>query len=187
MMDTSDTDATVNISNSTFYLNYADTGGAIYANGNSAQDEMFIANSTFVSNIADSGGALYRAGGVVEVFNSILTDSPFDENCGGWILDESHNIDSGDSCGFDPANGSMINTNPLVGPLQNYGGATPTHALLEGSPAIDTADTVYCLSTDQRGVPRPQDGDGDGTAFCDIGSFEYIIFSSFVYLPITLR
>jgi CSLREA domain-containing protein len=173
-METTTADGSTNISNSTFYLNYADAGGAIYVDGDSAQDRMFIANSTFVSNIADSGGAIYRAGGVMEVFNSILTDSPFDENCWGWILDEGHNIDSGDSCGFDLSNGSLINTAPLVGPLQNNGGDTTTHALLDGSPAIDAANPLYCLATDQRGVPRPQDGDGDGTAVCDIGSFEYM-------------
>ena len=187
LMDITDSDTSVDISNSTYYLNYAEMGGAIYVDGNSAQDRMFIANSTFVSNIADSGGALNRAGGVVEIFNSLLTDSPFDENCSGWILDEGHNVDSGDSCGFDPSNGSMINTDPQVGPLQNNGGDTPTHALLAASPAIDAADPLYCPPADQRGVARPQDGDGDGTPICDIGSFEYIIFSSFIYLPVTIR
>jgi CSLREA domain-containing protein len=175
LMDITDEDTSINIYNSTFYLNYADTGGAIYVDGDSAQDRIFITNSTFVSNIANSGGAFYQAGGIAEIFNSILTDSLFDENCWGLILAEGHNIDSGDSCGFDSANGSLINTDPLVGPLLNNGGETPTHALLDGSPAIDAADPLNCPSTDQRGVPRPQDGDSDGIAICDIGSFEYLI------------
>ncbi len=57
-------------------------------------------------------------------------------------------------------------TNPLLDPLQDNGGPTFTHALLQGSPAIDAAHNAHCLSTDQRGQPRPH-----GTA-CDIGAYE---------------
>jgi hypothetical protein len=55
---------------------------------------------------------------------------------------------------------------PLLGPLQNNGGRTATHALLPGSPALDTGGPA-CAATDQRGVARPQ-----GPA-CDIGAFEF--------------
>jgi len=51
-----------------------------------------------------------------------------------------------------------------------------THYLLPGSPAIDYGDNAsdHCPLMDQRGVDRPQDGDGDGTATCDIGAFELL-------------
>ncbi|MGH3090651.1 MAG: choice-of-anchor Q domain-containing protein, partial [Rubrobacteraceae bacterium] len=74
------------------------------------------------------------------------------------------------------ATGDQTNvSDPGLGPLQNNGGPTFTHALLPGSPAIDQGDSPG-LATDQRGQPRPHDDPniknatgGDGS---DTGSFE---------------
>ena len=63
--------------------------------------------------------------------------------------------------------------NPLLGALQDNGGPTLTHALLSGSPAIDSGDdsvvgSPLFLTTDQRGAgfPRLQG------AHVDIGAYE---------------
>ncbi|MBL8183277.1 MAG: hypothetical protein JNL64_17055, partial [Blastocatellia bacterium] len=61
---------------------------------------------------------------------------------------------------------------PLLGPLSFNGGSTRTHALLTGSPAIDTSDPATFPSTDQRGIARPQNGDGTGDTRADIGAYE---------------
>ena len=60
--------------------------------------------------------------------------------------------------------------------LAPNGDTTKTHALVADSPAID-AVTGTCPppADDQRGVDRPQDGDGDNVAVCDIGSFEIML------------
>jgi hypothetical protein len=59
---------------------------------------------------------------------------------------------------------------PILGPLQDNGGPTETHALLDGSPAINAASCTDIdgndVTQDQRGVSRPQ-----GPA-CDIGAYE---------------
>jgi hypothetical protein len=77
------------------------------------------------------------------------------------------NLSSDATCGF-----SLENIDPLLLPLADNGGPTPTHALRPDSPAID-AGGVACEPADQRGVFRPQDGDRDGVAACDIGAFEF--------------
>ena len=78
---------------------------------------------------------------------------------------QGYNLSSDNSCGFNQPT-DLVNTDPLLGPQQNNGGPTFTHALLHGSPAIDAANNTGAPATDQRGTPRPQ-----GTT-CDIGAYE---------------
>ncbi len=65
---------------------------------------------------------------------------------------------------------------PLLGPLQDNGGPTPTQALLTGSPAIDQGGPVEGVMTDQRGRFRPVDAvmiaPAEGGDNSDIGAFE---------------
>jgi len=51
-----------------------------------------------------------------------------------------------------------------------------TYALVTGSPAIDAVNNGTCPppATDQRGIGRPQDGNGDGDPACDIGAYELV-------------
>jgi CSLREA domain-containing protein len=95
--------------------------------------------------------------------NSILAGNN-GQNCGGTILSEGHNLSSDGTCGFGGP-GDFNETDPLLGPLADNGGPTLTHALLPGSPAIDSGDPDQLPATDQRGVIRPQIEGPDRGAF----------------------
>ncbi|MFN7874007.1 MAG: S8 family serine peptidase, partial [Pirellula sp.] len=59
-----------------------------------------------------------------------------------------------------------------IGPLQDNGGSTWSHALLPGSPALDGANPASTLRMDQRGEFRPHDADGRFSPRSDIGAVE---------------
>jgi hypothetical protein len=109
----------------------------------------------------------------VTLISSIVANSTSGGDCFGLISSGGYNLDSDGSCGLAGA-GDQSGVNPLLGPLQDNGGPTNTHALLVSSPAIDhipigTNGCGTTITTDQRGVSRPQPSGGD----CDIGAYEF--------------
>jgi hypothetical protein len=99
-----------------------------------------------------------------------LLDGNAGDNCAAIVVSNGANLSDDDSCNFG-AN-DFENTLALLGPLQDNGGPTYTHALKSGSPAIDQAPCDR--PEDQRGVARPYDGNNDGQNGCDIGAYERI-------------
>ena len=73
-------------------------------------------------------------------------------------------------CRFDADASDQLGVDAGLGPLVDNGGPTRTH--LPGTAEIDRGQAAACPPTDQRGLPRPVDGDGDGTATCDAGAVE---------------
>jgi hypothetical protein len=107
----------------------------------------------------------------------VAVNTPSD--CEGNITSNGYNMDSDNSCGFTATGDKPGVTNPGLGPLAlNHPGTTETHALLDGSPAIDAVlNGCPPPSTDQRGVTRPQ-----GSA-CDMGAYEKIVSVSGGAIP----
>ena len=165
---------TLNITNSTFSRNSA----AVLAGGvfNNTGAHLTVTHATFWGNIhgaPERGGAI-ASGGTATLSNTILAGSSSSENCSEGITDGGYNISDDASCGFNQPTSKNSSDPKLASTLANNGGPTQTIALTQDSHALNAipkgqsgcATTSNRVTTDQRGVKRPQ---GKG---CDIGAFE---------------
>lgn len=164
-------------------------GGGIYNNGGT----LTLANGTVADNTAGSAGTNGRGGGIYSntgstttLRNTILARNTADvgsngDGANGAFTSQGYNLigDTWLAFFFNQTGDQTGVANPGLGLLADNGGPTKTHALQSGSPAIDTGNPTQpgggspaCEATDQRGETRPADGDGNGTATCDIGAFE---------------
>ncbi len=180
--------ATVEIVNSTLSENLAYAGGGIYNASSPGSVTLTIANSTLNGNSATNGGGIFNGttffgspsgSATVEIGSTILnagasganiTNYAFSAIATGTVTSLGYNLSSDDGGGFLTATGDQINTDPMLGPLQDNGGLTFTCALLPGSPAINAGDPKFT---------PPPDFDQRGPGFrrvaygrIDIGAFE---------------
>jgi len=186
--------ASLTITDSALSGNVATTGGAIANDGASGMANLTINDSTLSSN--SSEGIFNDGTATITITNSTLSDNTVATisilagslNIGNTILkaaasgvnmnigkpatvtSRGYNVSSDDAGGFLARPGDQINTEPMLGPLQNNGGPTFTHALLPGSPAIETGDPKFTPPPyyDQRGPVFWRVRNGR----IDIGSFE---------------
>ncbi|MEH1816951.1 MAG: Calx-beta domain-containing protein, partial [Nostoc sp.] len=174
---------TTTLSNSTVSSNTVKVnGGGIYSGGGT------VSNTTIFGNTADSdnnnagnGGGIYRSAGTWSISNSIIAgnidlgnDAPdvYGANFNGNAYNLIGKI-AGKSSGTLGTGTDIINPNPGLKPLGDYGGSTQTHALYFNSPARNAGDPAYngSLTTDQRGTDFNRIESGR----IDIGAFEYVL------------
>jgi CSLREA domain-containing protein len=176
---------TATLTNDTISGNTVDgQGGGIYEG---CFDTLSLTNVTIANNEASFGkaigaGGLYvssATGGSATVKNTIISGNT-GVNCQGRdaITSQGHNLEEGPTfeeptlCGFDAA-GDVVEESTSLEALAPNNGVTQSHALQAGSPAVDGVGNGCPPPTgDQRSLLRPIDGDNDGEALCDIGSFE---------------
>jgi hypothetical protein len=176
---------TLTATNTTFSFNTNQAGTTAYGGAIiTTFSTAFLRHCTIVSNSA-SGGAAANGGGIlsdngtvqlshtVVARNSSATGA--DLGAFGTAITGSFSL-IGDGTGgglVNGANGNQVGTtatplSPLLGPLQNNGGRTPTFRPLPGSPVLDAGDPAIAgaPAMDQRGFARISGGR------IDIGSVE---------------
>src|SRR3954454_998191 len=169
-VDPSDPSRTFQVTNSTFFGNGAagpgGFGGGMYLGTGTAT----LTNVTIAGNTAPFGGGFYNdvADNAATFANSIVANNSPSDCDGNAVADVGENLDTDGTCSF-----ALSSADPNLAPLADNGGPTFTMALQSPSPAIDQGANSTCASVDQRGAPRPVDGDGDTTADCDLGAFEF--------------
>jgi hypothetical protein len=176
---------TISISNSTISGNgdgvhnstLSDTvvsDSTISDNGSGIHNDGAIAASVYNTTMSNNGVEIQNSSPVVvTVSNTIFNVSPGGHsivNDFGTVTSDGYNVSSDDGGGYLNAPGDQINTDPLLGPLQDNGGPTLTRALLSGSPAIDAGDPNFVgpPDYDQRGPGYDRVRNGR----IDVGSFE---------------
>lgn len=180
---------TAHLSNCTVSGNQAHINGGGIENFEGAASVITITHCTIANNNANNrGGGILNSHGAMSGTTATITNSLIvsntassGNNCindtGDIFLANGNNLATDGSCpGFLQVTVAQLN----LGPLANNGGPTQTHALLSDgngvSVAIDAGDQTECeangITTDQRGVFRPADGNGDTLKVCDIGAFE---------------
>jgi len=160
---------TLTITNSTVTGNSAvgQHDGHPWGHGGGIVGEVTLTNSTLSNNYSNlSAGGIEGSGAIG---NTIL-NSNSGANITGSMTSLGYNISSDDGGGNLTGPGDQINTDPMIGPLQNNGGPTLTHALLPGSPAVNAGDPNFTPPPfyDQRETPYVRVFNGR----IDIGAFE---------------
>lgn len=171
------------VSNSTVSGNSATRSGGGIANF-PFFDSTSVSNSTIANNLADSDdNGVGKGGGIannplgfgtmiLELKNSLVADN-FDSS--GIAPDVFGQIKSLDFNLVEDTTGSTYTNltanciflqNPLLSALAENGGKTKTHALQNGSPAINSGTDTDSPLTDQRGTNRQ--------STTDIGAFEFV-------------
>ena len=152
------------------------SGGGIFRTPNASGAVVAsLQNNLIALNKAGSGGS---GGAGLQGYGTTGAAGSGDDLSGSFVS-EGYNLVGYNDSSFDlilvsggagtdliPSSGSKIN--PLLGPLFDNGGPTPTIALLTGSPALDAGDDLVASSlvADQRGYARLSG------AHVDIGAFE---------------
>jgi len=166
---------TLTVTNSTISGNSVEAvpGGSNDGGGVYNAATLTVTNSTFSDNSAfqSQGGAILNMGEATigdTVLNAVVNGGTITN--AGTVASLGYNLASDDGGGVLTGPGDQINTDPTLGPLQDNGGPTFTHALLPGSPAIDAGDPSFTPppSRDQRGCPFVRVFNGR----IDVGSFE---------------
>ncbi len=151
--------------NSTVHGNDGEYGGAVHSTG-----LTIVSHSTISSNTSSSAsgfpGGIVVTEGEFYMRNTIVAGNNGDIR--GSLAASDHNLigHSNGGSGYGP--NDILDVDPMLGPLTDNGGPTPTMALLPGSPAIDAGDNTDAPEWDQRGLGFPRIVNGT----IDIGAFE---------------
>lgn len=143
--------------------NHAEIGGGV-----ALGDMGVLRNCTVVTNVATGTGGGVYARSSAAVYSTVLYYNSA-SNAPNWFNDHA-NENFIASCTFPmpPGQGNITNA------PQFMNATSGDYHLAAGSPCIDAGTNIVTVTNDLDGIPRPLDGNGDGTPQWDIGAYEYL-------------
>ena len=185
------------LTGSTVSGNHAAIGGGIWMSGDTPVSPAKIQNSTISGNVGDVAvGGIVANMPLILANSTVAFNTSVALDVSGLYLGDDAELESSiiannsagatqrdvggsNSASITGANNLVgvtfltlppdtISADPILGPLANNGGLTKTHALLTGSPAIDSGNNSLDLTREQRGTGFAREVD----ASADIGAFE---------------
>jgi hypothetical protein len=163
---------TANVVNSTVSGNIVTSGGSAFE----AAVALNVFNSTIAFNraygaYATPGAGLSAGVDVTDIESTIIANNEAGGEPSDFTATQLFNLSGSNDLimvSTDAQPAGTLTADPMLAPLAANGGPTETHALLPGSPAIDTGNDTAGFATDQRGVGFAR----VVGAAADIGAFE---------------
>lgn len=162
--------------NVTTHPSFSTLGGGLFIS-----KPTVIQSSTVTDNDAADGAGIYLEPiglpgntGSVTLTHTIIAGQASGADCGGGssITSNGNNLASDASCALAGSGDLNATAANLAALSAVNGGPTATHLPQAGSAVIDGGSNANCPAKDQRGFPRPADGNGDSSPVCDIGAVE---------------
>ncbi len=143
-------------------------GGGVFSEG--AASATLVQTTMAENEASDFGPGL--------VGNATIRGTIIDQGamgCDGDVTANAYNLDAGTSCVGAAPDTDLANADPMLGALTDYVYVPD----LAASDAVDAVPEQFCddliglpLTVDQRGDPRPREGDGNGVPECEAGAIE---------------
>lgn len=162
----------LHLTNVTVSANNAPTRSALVNQGGAGNTNLWTLDKvTVTKNFGVGGGAVAEIGNGQNTLIDALISNNLGGSCSGIPQVFGDNVIGDSTCG--PNSAALLDLQGAsagLAPLADNGGATQTHALLAGSPAINRT-TCGGGTTDQRSIPRP-------AGACDSGAYERTVITS---------